>query len=110
MAAVDHRSKAKAAYAQRLRVALEQTGTSVYRLARILNPEQPESARSNIQRYLAGRVLPGIESRYELADALGRPELLSVPDDDEDRSPVADLMDALRAVVRAELSKERVSA
>lgn len=100
------RRRAAILYGKRLRVALEETGTSIYRLSRNLNPHQPESARSNIQRYLAGRVLPGIESRYELAESLGRPELQSVPEDDEEPDPVADLMSALRAVVQSELSAQ----
>lgn len=86
-------------YGKRLRVALDETGTSIYRLARVINPQSPESARSNIQRYLRGAVLPGSENRHELAHALKRPELLHAPDDEEDRDPVTDLMNALRVMV-----------
>ena len=89
MSAVDYRQQQRTRYAQQLRTALEETGTSVYRLARVLNQAQPESARSNLQRYLAGKVLPGIESRAELAEALGRPELRSIPEDDEEDDQVA---------------------
>lgn len=90
-------------YGSRLRKALDETGTSIYRLARVVNPQAPESARSNIQRYLAGKVLPGAENRNELAAALERPELMYAPDE-EDRDPMAVFMDALRVVVREELA------
>jgi hypothetical protein len=71
-------------YAKRLRRALNETGTTIYRLSRALNPERPDSARSNLQRYVAGRVLPGPMMRIEIAAALGRPELRDVDDDEED--------------------------
>ncbi len=97
MSTTDPRQKSKVLYSRQLKKALEETGTSVYRLARKLNPAQPESARSNLQRYLAAKNLPGIESRAELADALGRPELRSVPvdeDDEEGRVP-REMLEAL---------------
>lgn len=100
MAITDQRRQRQATeYGNRLRKALDETGTSIYRLARIVNPLAPESARSNIQRYLAGKVLPGTENRSELAAALDRPELMYAPDDEEDRDPVATLMDALQVMV-----------
>lgn len=105
MEIVNQRQQAAVEYGKRLRTALEETGTSIYRLSRNMNPQQPESARSNIQRYLAGRVLPGIESRHEIAEQLGRPELRSVPDDDEEADPVADLMSAIRRVVQSEMKE-----
>lgn len=110
MASVDSRRRAATLYGGNLRKALEETGTSVYRLARIINPAQPESTRSSIQRYLAGRVLPGIESRHELSEALGRPELLSVPDEDDERDPMVALMDAIRQITRSEISREQAVA
>lgn len=71
-------------YGRRLRVALDETGTSIYRLARLINSESPESERSNLQRYLRGAVLPGATKRYEIAHALTRPELLHAPGDEEE--------------------------
>jgi transcriptional regulator with XRE-family HTH domain len=96
-------------YGKWLRTALNETGTSIYRLSRKINPLSPESARSNIQRYLAGKVLPGVESRHELATALGRPELKDAPGE-EARDPVTTLMEALRAVVREELAEREMVA
>lgn len=107
MASTKPVNKAAVRYGLRLRAALEETGTSIYRLSRQINPQAPESARSNIQRYLRGAVLPSIEKRFELATALGRDDLKSATssDDDEEADPVA-LMTALfdRA---AELAVER---
>lgn len=100
MAITDQRRQRQAiAYGRKLRKALDETGTSVYRLARIVNPQAPESARSNIQRYLRGAVLPGPENRHELAAALERPELMYA-DDDEEESPAMSLDDFLRARIR----------
>ena len=107
MSVVDSRQQQRDRYAVKLRNALEETGTSIYRVSRILNPAQPESARSNVQRYLAAKVLPGIESRAELAEALGRPELRSVDDDDEEADPVADLAQTLLQIIQFTVARER---
>jgi transcriptional regulator with XRE-family HTH domain len=72
-----------------------------------MNPLSPESARSNLQRYLRGAVLPSIEKRHELAIHLGVETLKSVPDpDDEEADLVADLVVSLRRFVRDEMAKE----
>jgi transcriptional regulator with XRE-family HTH domain len=99
-------NKAAVRYGLRLRAVLAETNTTIYRLSRKINPQAPESARSSIQRYLRGAVLPSLDKRNELADALGRDELRSVPDpDDEEEDPVAALMQSLRRVVQAEMAR-----
>lgn len=111
MPITDTRRKRQAAeYGQRLRRALDETGTSVYRLARVVNPQAPESARSNIQRYLAGKNLPGAAIRSELAQALDRPELQYEPDDSEARRDMDPFVDAVNRLREAAADAGRAAA
>lgn len=63
---------------------------SVRGLAKVWRPDDPQSARRSLHRYLAGRT-PGPEIRQQLADALGIPAEHLEPDaddadDEEDRA------------------------
>ena len=57
----------------RFRQALDAQGMSVYRLARLLDPDNPEGAERNIRRWLSpsSTHMPSLASRLALARALG---------------------------------------
>lgn len=77
-----------ATIAPRLRAAIASRGTTVYALARELDPSNPERAERNLRRWLAGSNVPGPASRLALAEAL------ELPDDYfEPQANLADLAD-----------------
>lgn len=58
-------------FADKLHAALDDQGISVRELARRLNPENPEAARSGIHKWLANKHEPHRASRRAVAVALG---------------------------------------
>lgn len=60
-------------FAAKLREALDGKGVSVRGLARTINPLSPETARSNLMRWLRGSHEPSRISRRAVAEALGLP-------------------------------------
>lgn len=54
-----------------LRADLDELDVSVRELARRLNPENPEGARSGIHKWLRGDHFPSRSSRRQVAQALG---------------------------------------
>jgi transcriptional regulator with XRE-family HTH domain len=93
----------RTAFGTRLRNELNRQDISARELARRLRPDDPEGARRSVARWLAPRdraVVPGKAKVAQIAAALGvDPSALSA-DDDEESDPVADLLRALRRVVR----------
>lgn len=96
-------------FGRKLRDQLDRQSISVRELARRMQPDDPESARRNIARWLAPRasaVMPSRANVRAVAEALGvAPDELNGDDDDEESDPVATLMNALRRFVRAELGR-----
>jgi len=82
---------------------------SIRKLARTLDPQNPEVARRNLARWIGGYNQPSRINRIAVAEALGlqREALLSA--DDEEDDPLVALMAALRRVVRDELSAREES-
>lgn len=80
-------------YGESLQAALDRTEVSVRELARRLNPSDPETARRSVKRYLRGSQTPTVQTREQIADALG----LSRSDIEGDTDMVADLYVQLRA-------------
>jgi hypothetical protein len=67
-----------------------------------MDPENIERARRNLIRWIHGEIEPGRRSRHDVAHALGI-DPSELEDDDEEADPVAGLVNAIRALVRAEL-------
>lgn len=61
----------RARFASQLRSALDEADVSVRSLAKRLNPESPETARSNLMRWLRGAHMPSRRSRRRVALELG---------------------------------------
>lgn len=102
--AVPRRTK----FGQQVRHELDSQRMSIRKLARKLDPSNPEVARRSLARWIGGYNQPSRINRIAVAEALGlsRDALL---DDDEEADPLVDLLKALRRVVREELAaKERV--
>lgn len=94
---------ARKTFARRLRVAIDDRNVSIRSVARTLNPESPETARSNLMRWLRGAHRPSRTSRRAVAAALGLPaDYFESDDDDEESDPVADLITAIRVIMRDE--------
>ncbi len=92
-------------FGERVRGELDRQKLSVRKLARTLDPERPDVAKRNLARWIGGYNSPSRISRIAVAEALGmHPEAL-LEDDDEEADPLVALMNALRRVVRDELSK-----
>lgn len=91
-------------FAFELRQALDDSGQSVRGLSRRLNPESPETARSNLSRWLRGAHVPSRASRRAVAAALGLPADHFGDDDPEEDLDVAELLtNAIRRMVRDEI-------
>lgn len=91
----------RTSFGQRLRRELDSQGVSVRELARRIRPDDPESGRRNIARWLAPRnraVTPSRATINLVADVLGV-DTKSLSADDEEDSPVAALFHALEAYV-----------
>lgn len=96
-------------FGQELRSQLDRQRLSIRKLAKRLDPEQPDRARRNLARWIGGYNSPSRISRIAVAEALGLPSDALLEDDDEEADPVVDLVRAIRRVVREELElKERV--
>lgn len=93
-------------FATQLRNALDEDGSSIRALAKKLNPQAPETARSNLMRYLRAAHMPSRSSRREIALTLGLPADYFEGDDDEESDPVAALMTAINHVVRRVVREE----
>lgn len=89
-------------FAVKLREALDQQGQSVRGLSKRLNPENPETARSSLQKWLRGRHVPSRASRRSVAVALGLPPD-HFGDEDEEEDPVVVLMSAIERYVNAKV-------
>jgi len=78
-------------FGTKLATALDTQGMSVRGLARRLRPDDPESARRTLHRYLAGRT-PSPEMRQQIATALGidagdlEPDSSDDEDEEDDRA------------------------
>lgn len=73
--------------------------------ARLLDPVDPERGKRNLNRWLAGKVLPSSASRDRLCVALGvtRDELPLPSDADEDEPVAAELAEWLESLSFEEL-------
>lgn len=69
-------------YARWLRRHMDERGLSQRSLAKLWNPDDPETARRSVRRYLKGMV-PLERTRRELAHVLGTGDDIG-PDDTED--------------------------
>jgi transcriptional regulator with XRE-family HTH domain len=97
---IDHSHRAR--FASQLRVAIDERNVSIRALARELNPTSPETARSNLSRWLRASHMPSRTSRRSVAVALGLSPDHFEPDDDEE----ADLAVVLRRAVAQEVQRE----
>jgi hypothetical protein len=88
---------------------MDRQGLSVRGLARRMDPVNLDRARRNLHRWLDEGITPNRGSREEIATALGVSES-DLPDDDEEAEIVADLLAALRRIVRDEFAKEAAAA
>lgn len=70
-------------YAQWLRREMQEREVTQRELARRLNPEDPETSRRAVRRYLKGMV-PLVRTRRLISDALGVEAIGPDPDDAED--------------------------
>src|SRR5688500_10172956 len=96
-------SKPLSPFGRKVRGILDGRGQSIRSLARSMNPDNPEDAKRDLLRWFkADGPVPGPRSRRRVETGLGV-EAGTLDDDDEESDPVAALMDALRAVVRAEV-------
>lgn len=93
------------AFGRKLRAEMLKAGNvSSRELGRRLATDQlnATAARRTVMRYLSGDVLPSLERRVELADALGcRRESLELDEDEED-DLYAVLVSAMRSIARLE--------
>lgn len=112
MSATTHTRVKRMRFAIQLRAALDDQGISVRSLAKRINPQTPETARSNLMRWLRGSHMPSRTSRRAVAVALGLEpaHFETAANDDEDEDPVADLMEALRALVRQTVAESNAPA
>lgn len=95
-------------FAKQLRAELTRQNVSIRSLAKRMNPEEPNVARRNVYRWLAGTSAPSPASREAVAQALGLP-LDHFASDDEEEDALAALMTGLRALVR-EVAREGAAA
>lgn len=89
-------------FAARVRIELQRQGLSIRGLARRIDPANVDRVRRNLHRWLDEEISPHRSSRREVATALGLDEH-ALDEDDEEADPVADLMSAIRRIVRAEV-------
>ena len=81
-------------FSARLGEALVQHNVSIRGLAKRINPEDPESARRNLHRWLAAENYPSKASRQAIADGLGITREELDPDEEEESSPsLAELLE-----------------
>lgn len=101
----------RTSFGRRLRSELTKQDVSVRELARRLKPEDPESARRNIARWLAPReraVTPGAATIARVAAELGvEPRELRGDDTDEDEARSMTLDDILRMRIRQIMREEQ---
>lgn len=81
-------------FGERLRTELSRQNLSIRKLARRIDPKNPEVARRNLSRWIAGTKPTGA-SRALVADALGVDMSYFDEDDEEDDSEMSDLVRAL---------------
>ena len=84
---------------------MDEQGVTIYGLARLLDPDNPDSAERNIYRWLSpeSTTIPTLQSRIALALALGRD-----PDFFDPRIGVAEALKIARIHALAELREEIV--
>lgn len=94
-------------FSTQLRQAIDEKGISIRSLSREVNPQSPETARSNISRWLRASHMPSRTSRRKLAVVLGLPADHFESDDDEESDVISVLFTAVRSIVRSEMKRER---
>ena len=67
-------------YGKALRGRLEAKGVSIRKLGKLLDPEHPETSRSNVHRYLRGQHLPRKKMRRRIAQAIAEAQPQSSPE------------------------------
>jgi transcriptional regulator with XRE-family HTH domain len=87
----------------RVRAELDAQRLSMRGLARRIDPDNVERARRNLIRWMYGETRPSRLSRIDVARALGIDPSELEGDGDEEADPVVDLVNAIKALVRAEL-------
>jgi transcriptional regulator with XRE-family HTH domain len=88
--------KPRSTFGDQLRHELYRQGLSLRKLSRRLDAENPERARRNLSRWVAGHHRPSAANRALIADALGVPrEQFADADDEEEDQEMADLVHAL---------------
>ena len=93
-------------FATQLRDAFDERNVSIRAAARRLNPDSPETARSNLSRWLRGSHMPSRTSRRQVAVALGFPPDHFEPDsDDEESDQVTDFGRAIDAMFKAAIAR-----
>ena len=87
----------------RLRSVMEEQGLTIYGLARLIDPVNPEAAERNLYRWLSpsSTSLPSLASRRALARALGVDESFFDP-----RIGVEGMREIARAYAQAELREK----
>jgi transcriptional regulator with XRE-family HTH domain len=73
MAGTSTHRKNRSAFGDLLRSELDAQGVSIRELARRLSGEESrvENVRRSLMRYVQGEVMPGVDAREAIADALG---------------------------------------
>lgn len=89
-------------FVSRVRAEMLQQRLSVRALARRIDPINLDRARRNLHRWLDEGIAPGRNSRADVARALGI-DAAELDEDDEEADPVAALVKAIKALVRAEV-------
>lgn len=82
----------RAPFAAKLRAELDRKSWGIRRLAREIDPANPEPARRQIHRHLSGAHAPSRVTRHRYCDALGI-DRAALEDDDEEADSLS--LDAL---------------
>lgn len=103
--------KERSTFGSRLRAELERQGLSLRKLSRRLDPQNPERARRNLSRWVAGHHRPSPGSRVLIAEALGlHRDHFADDDDDEEDAEMFDLVHALMRRIDQRVSEGIASA
>jgi len=73
---------------------------SVRRLAYVMSPSRPDSARRMLHEWIAGTKKPTRASRQSVATALGIDPSIFANDDEDDEDAMVDLLGALQRIVK----------
>lgn len=97
--------KVRSAFGEKLRAELGRQNKSIRQLAREIDPSNPEIARRNLSRWIAG-TRPTRGSRVLVAHALGVDPAQFDEDDDEEDAEMGDLFRALLNRIERKVEQE----